>query len=279
VSAPPPAAAAPAAEVVPAQPRHAATVVLLRDGELGVQAYLLRRVPAMAFAAGMTVFPGGSVDPRDLGADIAIAGPPDPAQWGGLLAADEDLARALVCAAVRETFEESGVLLAGPVSGAPLQVSGPPWEAARVALERGQQSLAGLLGEHDLRLRTDLLRPWAHWITPEAEPKRFDTRFFVALLPPGQAPRDVGGEADRAGWFRPVDALAALQRGELPMLPPTSFTLAEIAAVLDAAGADASAAAVLAAAAERDIAPVLPRIVMTGDQAEVLLPGDERFGQ
>jgi len=180
---------------------------------------------------------------------------------------------------VRETFEESGVLLAGPASGAPLEVSGPQWEAARVALEKGEQSLAALLGEHDLRLRTDLLRPWAHWITPEAEPKRFDTRFFVALLPPGQAPRDVGGEADRAGWFRPVDALAALQRGELAMLPPTSFTLAEIAAVLDAAGPDASVASVLDAAAERDIAPVLPRIVPTGTQAEVLLPGDERFDQ
>src|SRR5438270_3314005 len=100
-------------EVTPAQPRHASTVVLLRDRPDGMQAYLLRRTRTMAFAAGMYVFPGGSVDPRDetLATD-AWAGPP-PAAWAGLLSADEALTKALVCAAVRETFEESGVLLAG----------------------------------------------------------------------------------------------------------------------------------------------------------------------
>src|SRR5207249_4547086 len=78
-------------------------------------------------------------------------------------------------------------------------------------------------------LRADLLRPWAHWITPELEPKRFDTRFFVAALPTGQRTRDVGGEADRVAWVRPGDALAAADSGAMGMLPPTAFTLSELA--------------------------------------------------
>ena len=89
-------------------------MVLLREGHVGPEVYLLRRQTSMAFAGGMCVFPGGGVDPRDHDASVAWAGP-SPAEWAERLACDESLARALVCAAVRETFEESGVLLAGPV--------------------------------------------------------------------------------------------------------------------------------------------------------------------
>src|SRR5918911_3712064 len=120
----------------PAQPREAATVLLLRDTAGGIEVFLLRRVRAMAFAAGMTVFPGGAVDPRDADAAIGWVGPP-PAAWTAALSADERLARALVCAAVRETFEETGVLLAGPTADRVCAVDGPDWAADRAAVEAG----------------------------------------------------------------------------------------------------------------------------------------------
>jgi 8-oxo-dGTP pyrophosphatase MutT (NUDIX family) len=166
-----------------------------------------------------------------------------------------DAAQAVVCAAAREVFEEAGVLLAGPdretVVG---DVSGDDWEAARQDLEGRRLGFAALLAERQLTLRSDLLLPWSRWITPEFEPRRFDTYFFVALLPAGQRTRDVSGEADHTLWIRPADALARAQAGELTMLPPTLVTLAQVAAAGDLAG-------VARAAAERDAAtPVTPRL-------------------
>ena len=259
-------------QLTPAEPRHASTVVLLRDGRDGMQAYLLRRTQTMAFAAGMYVFPGGSVDPRDETlSDEAWAGPP-PAAWAQLLSADEALTKALVCAAVRETFEESGVMLAGAgADDVVADTTGDDWEADRAALVDRSLSFAAMLDRRGLVLRADLLRPWAHWITPEIEPKRYDTRFFVAALPTGQRTRDVGGEADRVAWVRPSDALAAAQSGEMGMLPPTAFTLSEIAAYDDVD-------AVLAAGTARDVKPVLPKVVVDDDeQARLLLPHDEGY--
>ena len=259
-------------EVAAAEPRHASTVVLLRDRPEGMQAYLLRRTRTMAFAAGMYVFPGGSVDPRDEGlADEAWAGPP-PKAWASLLSADEALTKALVCAAVRETFEESGVLLAGTgPDDVVADTTGDDWEADRAALVDHSLSFAAMLDRRGLMLRADLLRPWAHWITPEVEPKRFDTRFFVAALPTGQRTRDVGGEADRVAWVRPADALAAADSGEMGMLPPTAFTLSELATYADVA-------AVLEAGSARDVKPVLPKIVLgDDDEARLLLPHDADY--
>lgn len=261
----------------PAEPRHASTVVLLRDARTtgtgsGLEAYLLRRQKTMAFAAGMYVFPGGSVDPRDESLPDAAWIGPRPETWAPLLNADEGLAKALVCAAVRETFEESGVLLAGPSEGEVVaDTTGEDWEADRLALIDRTLSFAAVLEQRGLALRADLLRPWAHWITPEVEPKRFDTRFFVAALPQGQRTRDVGGEADRVTWERPADALAASERGELGMLPPTAFTLNELSVYDDVD-------AVMAAGDARDVRPVLPKIVLgDDDEARLLLPHDEGY--
>jgi 8-oxo-dGTP pyrophosphatase MutT (NUDIX family) len=256
----------------PAQPRHASTVVLLRDGAEGLEAYLLRRQKTMAFAAGMYVFPGGSVDPRDETLPGASWVGPEPAQWAPLLTADEGLAKALVCAAVRETFEESGVLLAGADAGSVVaDPTAEGWEADRLALIDRSLSFAALLDRRELVLRADLLRPWAHWITPEVEPRRYDTRFFVAALPDGQRTRDVGGEADLVTWERPADALAAADRGELGMMPPTAFTLHELSTF-------GTVAEVLSAGDARDVRPVLPRIVLgDDDEARLLLPHDEGY--
>ncbi len=240
--------------------RDAATVILLRDSASGPEAFLLRRVRGMAFAGGMTVFPGGAVDARDADADIAWSGPP-PVAWTGPLSADEPLSRALVCAAVRETFEECGVLLAGPAADTVSTVVGPDWDADRVALEGGRLSLAEVLARRGLVLRADLLRPWAHWITPEGEGRRYDARFFVAALPAGQATRDVTAEAERVEWVRPADALAQVDRGERAMMPPTLVTLAEIAA-------HGTVAEVLDAAAGRVIEPLQPTL-LTGPDGPV----------
>jgi len=235
-------------EKEPAATRDASTVVLLRDP--GPEVYLLRRVRGMAFAAGMHVFPGGSVDETDADADIGWAGP-SAAQWGEWLRSDERTARALVCAAVRETFEECGVLLAGDPDLLP-DVSTDEWEAERLALESREQSLSQLLSRRGLVLRADLLRPLAHWITPVVEPKRFDTRFFLAEMPRGQACRDVGSEADERLWVTPA---AALEQG-LRMLPPTHTALTEIAGFPDVASA---------LAAERILTTVEPRLVVHDD--------------
>ena len=242
--------------------RDAATVMLLRDGDRGVEVFLLHRRAALAAFGGMTVFPGGRVDPLDAG-EVPWAGP-DPASWP--LGASPELARALVCAAVRETFEEAGVLLAGPSAGRVVaDVSGPEWASARVALEAHETHLTAVLAARGLVLRADLLRPWAHWITPVQERRRFDTRFFVAALPAGQATAETTGEAERLGWSTPADALAARERGELVMVPPTAITLAELA------GYD-TVVDVLAAAEKRQIAPVTPLLVAGPDGVRFELP-------
>ena len=245
--------------------RDAATVALLRDGAAGPEVYLLRRVRAMAFAGGMHVFPGGSVDPADAHAAVAWSGPP-PSAFAEAFRCDEPLARALVCAAVRETFEESGVLLVGPSPDELLaDVSTDDWEAERVALEAREQSLSELLARRGLVLRADLLRPLAHWITPEVESKRFDTRFFVARVPEGQVCRDAGSEADQRLWVRPADALES----GLGMLPPTAVVLGDLAEHDDV---DA------ALAAPREIRTVLPKLLVGDDDSVAfLLPGDPGY--
>jgi 8-oxo-dGTP pyrophosphatase MutT (NUDIX family) len=257
-----------AGTLTPPAPRDAATVALLRDTSAGPEVHLLRRVRGMAFAGGMHVFPGGSVDRADASAELAWAGP-TAAEWAERMRCPEPLARALVCAAVRETFEESGVLLAGPAGsdGPELldDVSTDEWEAERVALEAREQSLSQLLVRRGLVLRSDLLSYLAHWITPEVEPKRFDTRFFLAEMPGGQIARHVGGEADQRAWVRPQDALD--QR--LRMMPPTAAVLADLARFDDVAGA---------LAAPREVLPVLPKLVV-GDDDEVafVVPGDDGY--
>jgi 8-oxo-dGTP pyrophosphatase MutT (NUDIX family) len=208
-------------EPVPA--RTAATVLLLRPGTDGrVDVYLQRRVATMAFAAGAYVFPGGSVDPRDGEVSVGWAGP-SYERWSQRLGLPESAARAVVCAAVREVFEECGVLLAGPDESTVVgDVSGADWEVDRTALQAREVALADLLAARGLVVRSDLLAPFGRWLTPDFEPRRFDTFFFLARLPVDQVTRDVGGEADHSVWLAPGEATG------LPMLPPTAFHLREL---------------------------------------------------
>ncbi|MFI7060469.1 NUDIX hydrolase [Kribbella sp. NPDC050124] len=244
----------------PAEPRPASTVILLRDTAAGPEVYLLRRQRTMAFAAGMTVFPGGRVDATDSTVADSWSGPA-PRWFADRLGCDEQTASAYVAAAVRETFEESGVLLAGPSTSSVVgDTTGDDWEADRVALEARELGFADFLHRRGLVLRADLLGPWAHWITPEFEPRRYDTRFFVAALPAGQVTRDVTSESDQVAWMRPADAVAAVEAGDLLMLPPTYVCCRDLTPYGDVAE-------ILTAAAEREIRPVMPTIRIDGDQA------------
>lgn len=182
--------------------RPASTVVLLRDAPTGLQTYVMRRAPSMAFAPGMHVFPGGGVDEVDHLAGALLAEDEFPfADSCARASADEQHLRALVACAIREVREEAGVTLAA-----------------------GDLVLAD------------------HWITPEAETHRYDVRFFAARLPEGQDARPHGTEADRAIWIEPHAALMAYRSGDLPMLPPTVAAVAFLATCESAEHALAEAA-------------------------------------
>ena len=223
------------------RPRLAATVLLVRDAPTApdprnaVQVFMIRRVPTMEFAPSMWVFPGGGVDQRDAATDVPWAGP-SPAEWAERIGVDEATARELVIAAVREVFEECGVLLAGPDDASVVgDVSGDAWGQERAALLSREQSFAQLLSRRGLVLRSDLLTLRDHWVTPPFEPKRYDTYFFAALLPVGQIPDDATTEADLSVWVDPDALLEEVAAGEQRMMPPTVVNVERVARARSAA--------------------------------------------
>ncbi|BBY78224.1 NUDIX hydrolase [Mycolicibacterium parafortuitum] len=224
----------------PLVPRPAATVMLVRDTPEGIKIFLMRRHSAMDFVAGVMVFPGGGVDDRDRNADVAWHGP-DRQWWAERLGVDPELAEALVCAAARETFEESGVLFAGAADDPDLLVDDASvYREQRAALENKSLSFGEFLRSENLVLRADLLRPWANWVTPKEErTRRYDTYFFVGALPKGQRADGDNTETDKAGWVTPQAALDDFAEGRSFLLPPTwtqldalnGRTVAEVLAV------------------------------------------------
>jgi 8-oxo-dGTP pyrophosphatase MutT (NUDIX family) len=272
--------------LTPAVPRDAATVILLRQGTgagpgagagAGVEAFLLRRTAELEFAPGACVFPGGSVDERDADPGIGWVGPA-PEDFAAQLDVPPERARALVCAAIRETFEESGVLLAGDGAGmvdARLVSDSVALAADRHALLTGTTTLGEVLGRRGLVLRADLLTPWARWITPEVSPRRFDTWFFAAALPAGQtataAPEGHAdpGESESGTWLRPGAALEAAEAGEITLLPPTAVTLRELAAHQDVDGI---------LARRMTITPRLPRVVVEDGRVRLTMPRLDQAG-
>jgi 8-oxo-dGTP pyrophosphatase MutT (NUDIX family) len=214
-----------AAGAVSAMPRLAATVVLLRESPNGLQTWLMTRVAKMAFAPGMTVFPGGAVDPVD---QVAEVGGPDPviSGIGARLGVDPATAATLLRAAVRETLEETGV-----------------------------------------RLDQARLHPWAHWLTPQREPRRYDTYFFVAAMPPNEIAAPISTEATTADWVPVADAVASCLAGQRPMLPPTIVTLQEVAT-------HDSIADVLDSARTRQIRLIQPELRRIADGSWTAILGD-----
>ncbi|MEG2933523.1 MAG: NUDIX hydrolase [Gordonibacter sp.] len=211
---------------VPAVPRLAATVMLVRRP---CEVFMLRRASTMAFVPEAVVFPGGSVDPRDADERLPWTGP-QPSVWAQRMGTDAQTAQLVVTAAAREVFEECGVLLAGEDNRCALaDVSGPMWAEERQCLVEHRTSLAEVLARHGLVLRTDLLGLRSHWLTPEFEPRRYDTYFFAACLPAGQMPDSCTTEANGAGWADPRQMLERGAEGALRLVPPTSYNLAHLA--------------------------------------------------
>jgi 8-oxo-dGTP pyrophosphatase MutT (NUDIX family) len=264
-----------AGRAAPAEPRDAATVMVLRSPPGGtrpdVEVLMLRRTATMKFAPGAYVFPGGSVDPADYGAEIGWQGP-SPEEFGARLGATAEVARALVCAAVRETFEESGVLLAGAPGGSLAAPAGQSWEADRMALANGTLTLAELLSGRGLVLRADLLVPWTRWITPVGESRRFDARFFAAALPDGQEAVGHEAESDHVAWLRPAAAIEAAKAGQMSLLPPTAATLNDFASAVAAGGGIADILRT-----RRTIEPVQPRLVLRDGEAWLILPDEAGY--
>lgn len=211
------------------QPRHASTVMLLRDTLSGPEVYVQERASTMRFCAEMTVFPGGGVDERDIPGDgdgDGVSSPdirwqgPSTEWWAGRLRTSPDIARALVCAAVRETFEETGTLLAGHADGRTVKDT-TDYLPFRADLENHRLAFTDFMDQHDLVLRGDLLRPWANWVTPEGQPIRYDTAFFVASMPAGQNAYGDTREATSTGWFRPGTLLDGWRNRKINLMPPT----------------------------------------------------------
>lgn len=208
-----------------ATPRLAATVMLLRDGADGMEVFMIVRHHKSDFAGGALVFPGGRVDPEDyeLAADSAVF-PPQQA-W-------DTAAAALRVAAVRETFEECGVLLARArgeaawVSAARLR----DIEAThRAAMSRGERTFGAILAAEKLVLAPEAMVHFAHWITPERVPKRFDTHFFLAAAPSDQVALHDGAEAVDSLWKAPASALDDSKAGAYKLVFPTAMNLQKLA--------------------------------------------------
>lgn len=256
--------------LTPVPPKRAATVMLLRDTPAGPAVHMLRRRASMAFAGGAYAYPGGGVDPRDEEHLVGWAGPGRD-DWAARLGTDARTAQAIVCGAVRETFEEAGVLLAGETPDTVVgDTTADDWEADRQALVGRELSFAEFLDRRGLLLRSDLLGAWARWITPEFEPRRYDTWFFVAALPEGQRTRNASTEADRTVWIRPADAADGYDRGELLMMPPTISTLRSLEPYESAADA-------LTGAVAQDLTPVLAQAALEGGELVLSWPGHDEF--
>jgi 8-oxo-dGTP pyrophosphatase MutT (NUDIX family) len=257
--------------IEPAPARDAATVVILRVPypRNATEILLLKRPATMNFAAGAYVFPGGRVDVADADPRVGWHGP-SPAEFGARLGATPDEARSLVVAAVRETYEESGVLLAGTPDGATVVPDGPRWAADRRALNAGQLSFPDLLVKRGLVILADRIIPWSRWVTPAAEPRRYDTRFFAAMVPPGQTADGHLAEADTIAWIAPGAALDAARAGEFTLLPPTAITLGEFAA---APGDDL----VAFLGQPREITPLQPHIIASDGEAWLEIPGKAAY--
>jgi 8-oxo-dGTP pyrophosphatase MutT (NUDIX family) len=258
----------------PLTPRPAATVMLIRDNRpgfaRGLEVFLMRRHSAMDFVAGVMVFPGGGVDDRDRNADIAWFGP-EPPWWAERFGVEPDLAEALVCAAARETFEESGVLFAGPADDPDGIVDDASiYRESRAALAEGSLSFGEFLRRENLVLRADLLRPWANWVTPKEErTRRYDTYFFVGALPEGQRADGENTETDKADWITPEAALDDFAEERTFLLPPTWTQLDSLAG--------RTVAEVLAV--ERQIVAVEPHLAVHNGNWEIEFFDSDRYNQ
>ena len=233
---------------------------------------MVRRHVRSEFAADVFVFPGGKVDAADAdprveryvrdqsGPEVAVGG--DRQTW-----------LALKIAAIRELFEETGVLLAGREAQGLIRLDGSERTAFaqhRLRVQTGELSMLDLARLERLRFAADRLHPFSRWITPEILPRRYDTRFFVAYAPPDQDPMHDAVETTESVWIAPAEALASHQRGDFPLVFPTRKHLERMAHY-------PSIEPMLAATSASDLEPVMPCIVERGEETVFLMPGDEGY--
>ncbi len=251
------------AESSPVPPRPAAAVVLLRDGAEGIEVFMVRRHIQSDFSPDVFVFPGGSVTETDRDAELL------PGLTRSVGEGPTTLGSGFRVAALRECFEEAGVLLATR-DGAPLAIEGDAvdrYAAYRTALQKGTLTLENIARSDGLQLATDALVHWAHWITPESMPKRFDTHFFLADMPTSQQAAADRLETTEDVWIRPEDALRQFEDGSFPLVFATVHQLRALTGMRNAEAAKAR------------FAGMVPRTIMprtaTREGAEVILLPDE----
>lgn len=256
--------------------RPASSVILLRDGELGPEVFMVERQRSAKFVGGAHVFPGGRVDPEDsLAADLC-SGLDDAAASRQLNVERGGLAHYV--AAIRECFEEAGVLLAYDAAGRPIGAAADTrsvaeLEEARRALNAREVGFLELARGHGWRLAVDRMHYWAHWITPEDSPIRFDTRFFLATAPADQSAAHDEGELAGSEWVRPLVALRKAELGEWTIILPTLKNLTTLLGFASAAEAEQ------AGARRGDVATLEPRVLRRPEGIQVVLPGDQGWDE
>ena len=245
-------------------PLPAATVVILRDGGDGIEVFMVVRHQEIDFASGALVFPGGKVDAQDSAVDWAELAPDAAAAPG----------RAFMVAAARETFEEAGLVLARRRGTQAMLGAGETHrlvEMSRARLLAGETTFLDLVRAEDLLLATDLMLPFAHWITPERVGKRFDTHFLLVTAPVEQLGAHDGSESVEGFWIAPEQALREAQAGRRTLVLPTQMNLTKLAR-------HASVAEAVAAARASPIVTVTPRIERTADGRKLHIPAEAGYG-
>jgi 8-oxo-dGTP pyrophosphatase MutT (NUDIX family) len=246
-----------------AEPRLASTVLLLRQGTSGMEVFMVVRHHQIDFASGALVFPGGSVDP----ADHEIAARPELIRSGGSGDAD---ALALRVAAVRETFEECGILLARE-HGSDALIGADRLKAIGRPAEETAGAFKDFIAARKLELALDLLVPFAHWITPVPMPKRFDTYFFMAVAPEDQVGVHDGHEAVDSVWIAPQHAVDEAHAGRFTLVFATERNLVKLARATSADDA-------LARARSERIVTVMPEVTKgEGDKRKLRIPKDAGY--
>ncbi len=254
-------------------PRPAATLILARDANAGMEVLMIRRTESAAFMGGAHVFPGGGVDATDASAELAACCEGlDDAEASRLLDLDQG-GLAYWNAAMRECFEEAGLLLAHDAAGEYPSLNDAVYARWRESVRAGQATLADLCREHRLRLAAGRMAYFSHWITQPGRPRRYDTRFFVAEAPLEQKPSHDNSETVDHLWIQPAEALARHQRGEMNLVFPTIKTLERIAGF-------ASAAALMEfARSERTMPTMAPRTATSREGKKLLVPGDYAYAE
>jgi len=254
-------------------PRPAATLILVRDAGDGMEVFMIRRTQSAAFMGGAHVFPGGGVDATDASAELAAhCEGLDDAEASRLLSL-EGGGLAYWNAALRECFEEAGLLLAHDAAGDYPDLNEEIFAQWRDSVRSGKATLADLCREHRLRLAAGRMAYFSHWITQPGRPRRYDTRFFVAEAPLAQKPSHDNRETVDHLWIQPAQALERHRRGEMQLVFPTIKTLESIAGF-------ATAAALMAfARSPRKMPTMAPRTANSREGKKLLVPGDYAYAE